>query len=83
VAREDNILQGINGGSEPPWENAGPLPIRIRPLGRVQDLREYKPDPRDGFQTPLSGVRATHSRVPGFRDKEYPALNQGQSGVRS
>jgi hypothetical protein len=37
----------------------------------------WVPDP------PLCGVRATHSRVPGFRDKEYPGLNQGQAGVRS
>jgi hypothetical protein len=39
--------------------------------------------PLDGFQTPLCGVRATHSRVPGFWDKEYSGLNQGQAGVRS
>jgi hypothetical protein len=31
---------------------------------------------------PLRGVRATHSRVPGFWDKEYPGLNQGQAGVQ-
>jgi hypothetical protein len=35
------------------------------------------------FRTPLCGVRATHSRVPGFWDKEYPGLNQGQAGFRS
>jgi hypothetical protein len=31
---------------------------------------------------PSGGVRATHSRVPGFQRKEYPSLNQGQAGVR-
>jgi hypothetical protein len=33
--------------------------------------------------TPLCRVRAAHSRVPGFWDREYPGLNQGQAGVRS
>jgi hypothetical protein len=33
--------------------------------------------------TPRCGVRATHSRVPGFWDKECLGLNQGQAGVRS
>jgi hypothetical protein len=83
MAREDNILQGINSGSGPPWESVEPLHIRTRPLGRVQDLHRYKLDPWDGSRTPLCGVRATHSRVPGFWDKEYPCLNQGQPGVRS
>jgi hypothetical protein len=31
----------------------------------------------------MSGVQATLSRVPGFWDKEYPGLNQGQAGVWS
>jgi hypothetical protein len=31
----------------------------------------------------MCGVRATHSRVPGFWDKGYIGLNQGQAGVRS
>jgi hypothetical protein len=31
---------------------------------------------------PLRGVRVTHDRVPGFWDKKYPGLNQGQAGVR-
>jgi hypothetical protein len=75
VAREDNNLQGINSGSGPPWESVGSLYIRTGPLDKVQDLHEYKPDPWDGSRTPLCGVKATHSRVPGFRDKEYPGLN--------
>jgi hypothetical protein len=83
VAREDNILQGINGGSGPPWESFGPLHIRTGPPGRIQDLRGYRSDPRDGSQTSLCRVRATLSRVPGFWDKEYPGLNQDQAGVRS
>jgi hypothetical protein len=48
-----------------------------RPQGRVQNLHRHKPDSRDGSRTSLSGVRATHSTVPGFRDKKYPDLNQG------
>jgi hypothetical protein len=78
--REDNILQDINGGSGPPWESIGPLHVRIGPPGRVQDLRWYRPDPQDGSRTSLCRVRATLSRVPGFWDKEYPGLNQGQTG---
>jgi hypothetical protein len=31
----------------------------------------------------MCGVRATHNKVPGFRDKEYPGLDQGQAGVRN
>jgi hypothetical protein len=77
------MLQGINSGSEPPWESAGPLYIRIRPPGKVQNLHGHETDPWDGSWTPLCGVRATHNRVPGFRDKEYPDLNQDQAGVRS
>jgi hypothetical protein len=83
VARKDDILQGINSGSGPPWESVGPLYIQTGPPGKVQDLHGRKLDPRDGFRTPLCGVQATHSRVPGFWDKEYPGLNQGQAGVRS
>ena len=83
MAREDNILQGINSESGPPWESVGPLHIRTGPPGKVQDLHGYKPDPSDGSRTPLCGVRPTHSRVPGFWDKEYPDLNQDQAGVRS
>jgi hypothetical protein len=83
VARKDNISQSINSESGPPWESVGPLYIQIEPQGKVQGLHVREPDPLDGFRTPLCGVRATHSRVPGFWDKEYPHLNQGQTGVRS
>jgi hypothetical protein len=62
----------------------GPDPhIQTGPLGRVQDLRGYKPDPRDESRTSLCGVRATLSRVPRFWDKKYLGLNQGRTGVRS
>jgi hypothetical protein len=47
------------------------------------DLRGYRPDPWDGSRTSLRGVRVTPSRVPGFWDKEYPSLNQGQVEARS
>jgi hypothetical protein len=83
VAGKDDTPQGINDGSGPLWESVGSLHIRTEPPGRVQDLRGCRPDPRDGSQTSLYGVRATLSRVPGFWDKEYPGLNQGHAGVRS
>jgi hypothetical protein len=83
MAREDKILQGINSGSGPPWESAGPLHIWTGSPSKVQDLHGYKPDPWDGSRTPLCGVRATHGRVPGLWDKECLDLNQDQAGVRS
>jgi hypothetical protein len=49
----------------------------------VQDLHVGKPDLSNGIQTPLYVVRAAHSRVPRFWDREYPGLNQGQARVRS
>jgi hypothetical protein len=66
-----------------PRESARPLYIRTGPPGKVQDLHGRKPDPWDGSRTLLCGVRVTHSKVPGFWDKEYPGLNQGQAGVQS
>jgi hypothetical protein len=82
VAREYDILQGINSEFGPPWESAGPLCIQTGPPGKIQGLHGRKPDPWEGFRTPLCAVRATHRGVPGFWDKEYPGLNQGQVGVR-
>jgi hypothetical protein len=52
------------------------------PHGKVSDPWIHRPDPGTG-PGPLRGVRATHNRVPGFWEKEYPDLNQGQAGVRS
>jgi hypothetical protein len=63
--------------------SVGPLYIRTGPPGKVQDPDGHEPDPWYGSRTPLCGVRATHGRVPGFWDKEYPDLNQDQAGVRS
>jgi hypothetical protein len=45
VAREDDILQGMNSESRPPWESVGPLYIQSGPAGKVQDLHGRKPDP--------------------------------------
>jgi hypothetical protein len=59
-----------------PWESAGPLYVRTGPPGKVQNLHGRT-------WTPLCGIRATHSKVPGFWDKKYLGLNQGQTGVRS
>jgi hypothetical protein len=83
VAREVIYSNASSVSPDPPWEGAGPLYIKAEPPGKVQDLHGCKPDPWDGFRTPLCGVRATHSRVPGFWDKGYPGLNQGQAGVWS
>jgi hypothetical protein len=83
VAGEDDILQGINSGPGPPWESVRPLHIQTGPPGKVQDLHGREPDLWDRPRTPLCGVRAAHSGVPGFRDKEYPDLSQGQAGVRN
>jgi hypothetical protein len=45
VAREDDIFQGINSESGPPWKSAGTLYIQTGPPGEVQDLHRCKPDP--------------------------------------
>jgi hypothetical protein len=45
VARKDDILQGINSESGPPWESVGPLYIQTGPPGKVQDLHGRKPNP--------------------------------------
>jgi hypothetical protein len=83
VAREDYMVQGISNGFGPLGERIGPLYIRTRPPGKVQDLHRHEPDPLDGSRTPLCGVQATHNRVSGFWDKEYLDLSQGQAGVQS
>jgi hypothetical protein len=70
VAKKDDISQSINSESGPSWESVGPLYIQTGPPGKVQGLHVLESDPLDGFRTPLCGVRATHSRVPGFWDKE-------------
>jgi hypothetical protein len=63
--------------------SVGHLYIRTGPPGKVQDLHGHEPDSWYGSRTPLCRVRATHGRVPGFWDKEYPGLNQDQAGVQS
>jgi hypothetical protein len=60
--------------------SAGPLYIWTEPLGKAQGLHGHEPDSWYGSRTPLCRVRATHGRVPGFWDKEYPDLNQDQVG---
>jgi hypothetical protein len=37
VAREYDMLQGINSEFGPPWESAGPLLMQTGPLGWVPD----------------------------------------------
>jgi hypothetical protein len=60
--------------------SAGPMYIRTGPPGKARDLHGHEPDPWYGSRTPLYRVQATHGRVPGFWDKEYPNLNQGRLG---
>jgi hypothetical protein len=43
-------------------------------------LHVCESDPWNGIWTPLYGVRATHSGVPGFQDRTYPGLNQDLGG---
>jgi hypothetical protein len=63
--------------------SAGPLYIQTGPPGKAQGLHGHEPNSWYGSRTPLYRVQATHGRVPGFWDKEYPDLNQDQAGVRS
>jgi hypothetical protein len=51
---------------DPHGKVSDPLYIRSGPPSLVQDLHVYEPDPWNGIQTPLYGVYAAHSRVPGF-----------------
>jgi hypothetical protein len=77
------MLLGINSGSGLPWESVGPLYIQTGPQGKVQDLHGCESDPWDGSRTPLCGVRATHSRVLGFWDKNTQALIKARRGSRA
>jgi hypothetical protein len=43
VAREDDILQGINSESGPPWESVRPLYVQTGPLGWVPDPSVWGP----------------------------------------
>jgi hypothetical protein len=83
VAIKDDILQGISNESRPHGKVPDSCIYKSRAPGIVQDLHVGKPDLSDGTRTPLYGVRAAHSGVPRFWDREYPGLNQGQAGVRS
>jgi hypothetical protein len=74
------MLQGINSGSEPPWEGAGPLYIQTGPPGKVQDPHGHKPNPWDESRAPLYGVRAPHNRVPGFWDMSTRTLIKARRG---
>jgi hypothetical protein len=80
MARGDNILQGVNSGSGPPRESAGPLDTQTGPPGEVQDLHRYKPDPWDGSQTPQegSGLLTVGSRDP--KAKNTQALIKARRG---
>jgi hypothetical protein len=80
MSRESDMLWGITSESGPPWESVGPLYIRSGPPSLVQNLHVCEPDPWNGIQTPLCGVRATHSGVPGFQDRTYLGLNQDPGG---
>jgi hypothetical protein len=54
------------------------LRVRSRTSTGVPGQLGRAPDP-----PPLCRVRAIHSKVPGFRSKGYPGLDQGQAGVRN
>jgi hypothetical protein len=50
VARERNILQGVNSESGPPWESAGPLDIQSGPPS-------WSRSPTCTVRTPCMGSR--------------------------
>jgi hypothetical protein len=60
-----------------------PYIYKSRTPGMVEDLHVGKPDLSDGIWTPLYGVRAAHSGIPGLWDREYLGLYQGQTGSRA
>jgi hypothetical protein len=64
------LLQDTNRKSSPRGRAPDP------PKG-VPDLHVCKVDLWDGVQTPLRGVRAAHSQVPGIFDREYLSPGQG------
>jgi hypothetical protein len=45
VAREGDVLQGIDSESGPPWEGAEPLDIWSGPSGWTKTSHVYGPDP--------------------------------------
>jgi hypothetical protein len=83
MAREDNILQGVNSGSGPPQESVGPLDTQTGPPGEVQDLHKYKPDPWDGSRTPQegSGLLTVGSRDPNAKNTKALIKAKRGSGV--
>jgi hypothetical protein len=81
VAREDDILQCINSEFGPHGKVSDPYIYRPGLQVRSRTSTGANRTPRMG-SGPLC-VGAAHSRVPGFWDREYPGLNQGQVGVRS
>jgi hypothetical protein len=65
VAREGDVLQGIDSESRPPWESVGPLDIRSGPPGWSRTPTCMNQTPRMGYEPPPPyGVRNAHSGVP-------------------
>jgi hypothetical protein len=64
-----------------PRESVGPLDAQPRPLGEVQDLHRYKPDPWDGSRTLQegSGLLTVGSRDP--KAKNAQALIKARRGL--
>jgi hypothetical protein len=65
VARESDILQGVNSEPRPPWESVGPLDIQSRPpsWSRTPTCTDRTPRMGSGPPPPY-GVRTAHSGVP-------------------
>jgi hypothetical protein len=55
MAREDDILQGINSESGPPWEGVGPLYIQTGPRVRSKISTGANRTPRTGPGPPCVG----------------------------
>jgi hypothetical protein len=64
VAREGDVLQGIDSESGPPWESAEPLDIQSGPPGWSRTPTCTDRTPRMGYGPPPYGVRNAHSGVP-------------------
>jgi hypothetical protein len=81
VAKKDNILHGVNSGSGPTRENAGPLDTQPEPSGRVQDLPESTDrTPETGPGPPYVGPRSLTTRSRDSRRRSTQTLLKAKWG---
>jgi hypothetical protein len=80
VAKEDDILQGINSGSGPQWESIGPLYERTRPPGKVQNLHGRARTPGTVPGPPCTGSEPLTTGSRGSGTKSTRALIKAKRG---